>query len=331
MNICINDIDKVSGQKDVAMHYRVPAHVLNGPPSREKVRALDAYSNSMELVHTTLVNYQTNFKTLCKRMIFRNDIAWRQRTRDSFRYGLQVNDERIAQTNYEANRALQQAAEQAARPGNNPRKALFFSNKKDGEIVRNGIKSGLQSGPLELQPERPSDIPPGNWMPAASLGGGMAQVALFVDVDHTGYIRNRIVRKDTHIGRRDWADNTRWYGDMNTTSIEERWPMEYFCQRVMAQISDTHVVMPLECEVDAQRSVFRIYLPYCPYGDLSNLIEHYQMMGMVLPEAFIWQVFQVLCESGELMEKGMLSQKDVDQAASQGWRQVVHRDLKTSV
>ncbi|KAK4555830.1 hypothetical protein LTR86_007050 [Recurvomyces mirabilis] len=330
VNVCIGRSNEVSKAKEIAKQTRVSPAITSGPPSRGKVRAINTYSDNMEWLYSRLVDYQASFRNLGDRMIFRDDVPWSQQTRDLFIYGLQVNTDRVAEASDEASRALQQATEQAARPGQNPRKTRFWTNHQDVDMISTAIKSGLQSGPLELQPEQPSEIPPGNWLPAASLGGGMAQVALFVDVDHTGYITNRIVRKDTHIDRGDWADITRWYGNMNTTNLNERWPMEYYCQRLMAQISSTHVVMPLKCEVDAQRSVFRIYLPYCPYGDLSKLIEHYQMMSMQIPEAFIWRVFQVLCESGEIMEKGWLPPSGIDQAAYQGWRQIVHRDLKTN-
>jgi len=322
---CIDLINKIAEAEDDARKCSVPPDVINGPPSRDKVRALNEYSDKLEWVCSWRRRYRDEFNTLCQEVIFRDNVSWSQNTRQLFEWSLSENQNRVTLAYDRADRIEQVARVQAAHPGHNPRKTRGIS---DGVNIAEAIAKDLENGPFELQHGRPSSIPAGNWVPAFALGGGMAQVALYVDVDEAGYIKNRLVRKDTHIRTNDWTNMTKWAGNMNTTNLDDRWPMEYYCQELAAHVSEAHVVKPLKCEVDAQKSVFRIYLPYCPYGDLSKLITHYQM-NMRLPEAFIWRVFQVLCEAGEIMEKGHLPDLGLDQAGFTGWRQIVHRDLKT--
>ena len=95
-----------------------------------------------------------------------------------------------------------------------------------------------------------------------------------MDLDSNGYIRNRIVRKDTHLDPSAWLDATRWVGDMRPTAIKDRLPMEYYCEKVVQDRPEAQYVVPaLKCEVDFERSLYRLYLPYCPYGDLGELIQ----------------------------------------------------------
>jgi len=68
--------------------------------------------------------------------------------------------------------------------------------------------------------------------------------------------------------------------------------------------------------------LYRLYLPYCPYGDLAHLIERYKKEKLLLPEPFIWRVLLTLAETGLIMEKGGID--DVPEE----WQQIVHRDLK---
>ena len=80
----------------------------------------------------------------------------------------------------------------------------------------------------------------------------------------------------------------------------------------------------------------RLYLEYCPYGDLSILIDRYRRhrqvdhlvsIGLSLicgrcyfPEAFIWEVFYHLLEVAHAMSRGPVGGT---------WNyQVVHMDIK---
>jgi len=65
-----------------------------------------------------------------------------------------------------------------------------------------------------------------------------------------------------------------------------------------------------------------MYLEYCPYGDLSDLLAHHQNINRPIPEALIWHVFESLVNVGLLMERR------IDTKADGGWTEVVHRDFK---
>jgi serine/threonine protein kinase len=65
-----------------------------------------------------------------------------------------------------------------------------------------------------------------------------------------------------------------------------------------------------------------MYLEYCPYGDLGNLLAHYQNINQPIPEPLIWHVFESLVSVGLLMEQGHITQ------AQNPWAQIFHRDFK---
>jgi serine/threonine protein kinase len=65
-----------------------------------------------------------------------------------------------------------------------------------------------------------------------------------------------------------------------------------------------------------------MYLEYCPYGDLGNLLAHHQTINQPIPEPLIWQVFESLVSAGLIMERRIVTQPNA------GWTEIVHRDFK---
>lgn len=202
-------------------------------------------------------------------------------------------------------------------PGLNPRKVPLFEDAQGRHIKSMKIHEEAKKPPIEFQ----QPLTPGNWQCAKTLGGGMSQAFLWVDVDDNGNIRRRVVRKDTPVDAARWADATRWHGDMRNPA--NRMPLEYYCQAVLQDRPETqYVVLALKCEVDLQKLLYRLYLPLCPYGNLHGLINRYRDNDILLPEPFLWRVFDVLAETGVIMEKGGFIDQPDD------WQEIVHRDLK---
>jgi len=65
-----------------------------------------------------------------------------------------------------------------------------------------------------------------------------------------------------------------------------------------------------------------MYLEYCPYGDLGNLLMHHQNINQPIPEPLLWHIFESLVNAGLLMERRTVTQ------ANGGSTEIVHRDFK---
>jgi len=117
--------------------------------------------------------------------------------------------------------------------------------------------------------------------------------------------------------------------------------------RIMKLMNKTHcrgVVRLRAYRRYCHKKVHRLYLRYCPYGDLRRLIDRYRRFRQVdfpdqadglaltvvrryLPEAFLWEVFYYLADAADAMANG--PEKGPDDDDDTGWDfQVVHMDIK---
>ena len=79
--------------------------------------------------------------------------------------------------------------------------------------------------------------------------------------------------------------------------------------------------------------IFRIYMEFCNYGDLFSLICNYSPLSHeagnilkerdLIPEPFIWKMFEDLVITGILMERGDL------EPTTKRWGVIVHRDWRS--
>lgn len=202
-------------------------------------------------------------------------------------------------------------------PGQNSKKAAYFPpNHAQKDRERLSTKYSVVQDPFERK--LPKFV--GRWICAGHIGHGMADAALWVQVDQDGIVQRRIVRKDTRITTGELCDATRWAGDPKDAS--GRVPLEWHCHNKLSSCHEArNIVTALKYEMDVQRSQYRLYTAYCPYGDLGSFIDNY---SRGTPEPWVWSVFSALVDCGLLMENGTLNDVPVE-----GWKkQVVHRDLK---
>lgn len=69
-----------------------------------------------------------------------------------------------------------------------------------------------------------------------------------------------------------------------------------------------------------------MYLHYCGYGDLDELIIRHRDAGKPIPEPFLWMTFSILAKAGVAMERGHI---DPDELPEESWKEeIIHRDLK---
>ncbi|KAK4543973.1 hypothetical protein LTR36_004747 [Oleoguttula mirabilis] len=305
----------------------------NGRPSPARLRALRDYYANLEIRGNIQSERVVALQTLVDEYVvvagFSEDVV------ALFRHRVAQAHQGIETAQEECGRIAGMVHDMEATPGLNARKVPLFSDAAGRAMKLQRVRAEAREPPFEY------DLPltPSNWIAAKSLGGGLSQACLWVDVDPaTGDIRQRIVRKDTPVSRGEWADATKWYKlDMRrrktSTKMRPRVPMEYHIQRALQDQPGAHyVAMALKCEVDVERLLYRLYLPYCPYGDLESLIDRYDRENMYLPEPLLWRIFGCLAETGMIMERGALiagdDEDDDDATAVKGWMEIVHRDLK---
>ena len=65
---------------------------------------------------------------------------------------------------------------------------------------------------------------------------------------------------------------------------------------------------------------YRLYMPYYPFGDVTNVMAWHGEDHV--PEPFVWWLFEALVEAALCMEQGDLN------AAVADWEAIVHRDIK---
>lgn len=115
-------------------------------------------------------------------------------------------------------------------------------------------------------------------------------------------------------------------------------PMEVKMMRKMEETKCLSVVGYIAYKRFLHDKVHRIYMEYCPHGDLKRLYKRYRKFRCVcpcvgtnfealkvsrlyMPEPFLWSVFHHLVEAAVAMRCG---------PADGGWgdHEIVHRDIK---
>ena len=150
----------------------------------------------------------------------------------------------------------------------------------------------------------------------------MGLASLWVQVDESGIVQDRIVRKDTEFMSDDLKDRRLWVPDPKKP--EHIIPMEFYCQRKLQERPEgkPNIVWTEKWEANWDTLVYRLYTAYCPFGDVYSLIESNNMTRGKIPEAFMWMMFSALVDSGLVMERGGITDVPVE------WKQIIHRDLK---
>lgn len=197
-----------------------------------------------------------------------------------------------------------------------PRK-IPLSLRTSADIRDRRLNLEAKAQPLEHE----NATSPGNWQPAKFLGGGLSLAVLWVRLDENGVIQRRVVRKDTPVSQACWTDCTVFHG--NLRDPDTRLPLEFHIQKTLQDRPESYYVLPVyKQETDIKRMLYRMYFPYCPYGDLARLISCYSNEREAMPEPWLWRVFEALALAGLVMEKGGCNEHLDD------WLQVVHRDIK---
>lgn len=70
-----------------------------------------------------------------------------------------------------------------------------------------------------------------------------------------------------------------------------------------------------------RESIHRIFMEYCPHGDLRRLYKRYRRFRQHFPEAFLWEVFHYQIEAAAAMANGPVN-------GHWEFEEIIHRDIK---
>ncbi|KAK0509162.1 hypothetical protein JMJ35_008533 [Cladonia borealis] len=148
------------------------------------------------------------------------------------------------------------------------------------------------------------------WVGGRPLGqGGFGISGLWQQCNADGRVKKQMVIKQIGGTRHMW---------------EPEKPEEV---RIMEKMKTTKIrglVRLINYKRYHRKRIHRIYMEFCPYGDLSRLIERYRRFGRHFPEPFLWQTFFYLAEAASAMRFGPSERNDE-------WdynKEIVHRDIK---
>lgn len=107
-----------------------------------------------------------------------------------------------------------------------------------------------------------------NWVGAWQLGyGGMGMAGLWIQQNQQGRIIRRIVVKEATPSPAAWNRPSNWAGQVGTSE-----PREVDVHRRLTVARVDGFVTYLNHRVYLQRQRYRIYMQFCPHGNLEELI-----------------------------------------------------------
>lgn len=145
------------------------------------------------------------------------------------------------------------------------------------------------------------------WVGRRPLGaGGFGMAGLWEKHDDDGTVIEQMVIKQIGARKGIW---------------EPEMPVEVKIMRKMQETGCASVVQFIAYKRYLQDRVHRIYMEYCPHGDLKRLYKRYRKFRLYMPEPFLWDVFHQLVETAVAMRYGPADGRWDDY-------EIVHLDIK---
>jgi len=177
-----------------------------------------------------------------------------------------------------------------------------------------------------------------NWKAHRLLGsGGFGRVTLWVKRDAENQIVDEMAIKETKIEMNSvWLDRPKrlakeavLHHHLNRTGVENFVQLRGYKEILHAPPEHPgNGDLPKSYDTEENR-LWRFYLEFAPYGELSRLIDRYRAWNRYLPEAFLWHVFDSLALA--LLAKDELP-TDPDELPTAGayteYDRVLHFDIK---
>ncbi|CAK4032535.1 hypothetical protein D0861_03905 [Lecanosticta acicola] len=150
--------------------------------------------------------------------------------------------------------------------------------------------------------------------PDAVFIGGYGTASVWLKADRYGKIIDRMAIKDTAFEH--WTSQF-WNSDFTM-------PNEVSAMyRLRPLRGSENVVRIRNWRMNKPQKRHRIYMEFCPFGSLRDVIVPHRRQGGRPPVPFAWKFFEDLVVAGILMERG-----DMHCNTLGNWSLLVHRDLK---
>jgi serine/threonine protein kinase len=163
-----------------------------------------------------------------------------------------------------------------------------------------------------------------------------------VDAKYTNVSRQRIIVKDLDL-MAQWADDKRWI--KNDFTGNDRWIRERAMHAQLSSVGRAHnIVEHLGSTTYTNKRSLRLYMEYCPHGDLADLLcKHAKFdranKGLMLddndepvpevkiPVRALWTFFRDLATAAFILHLG---HNPLDSGAQEAanWTEIIHRDIK---
>lgn len=159
------------------------------------------------------------------------------------------------------------------------------------------------------------------WISVRTIGAGTFGVAqLWAARDNNRYITDRIAVKTSWTSADTWPDANLWYG--NPRDVDARVPMEVkTMENLKGRRGGDKVVQALAWKVNDDRRLTHIIMNYCGVGDLEETLNRYVVKKLLIPEPFLWHVFDCLADACLLMKYGSTNREEKNDQ----WEQIVHK------
>jgi hypothetical protein len=129
-----------------------------------------------------------------------------------------------------------------------------------------------------------------------NLDGGQGCAALFVKRDSTTQkIIDRMVVKETWpTDATDWNDQYKFFGP------KKEYPREHYMSMILPKGSTNNIDI-MGSRLFPEKKYFKLFMEYCPGGDLKELFRSYKKRSLVFPEPCLWKIFQDLARAAHAM------------------------------
>ena len=178
----------------------------------------------------------------------------------------------------------------------------------------------------------------GQWLPMQPdyfqgehpLGeGGMGIVHLWCCVDENNRIRDRVIGKQVHPGVTTWERKDAWRnGEIGGEPRESMLGNEIYANLESSAPGDGKFVTqclgygdmrsPNPQEIRATGNIvyrniagYKLYIEYCPFGDLGDAIIRQSEAEEPFHEGFIWMMFEALAECAVAMDQSKIVHSDI--------------------
>ncbi|GIZ41891.1 hypothetical protein CKM354_000517800 [Cercospora kikuchii] len=164
--------------------------------------------------------------------------------------------------------------------------------------------------------------PAGTWHPYGKVGEGSAGCAhVWVKLAPNNAIVDRVVLKEVCLDADfRWSRPNYWNDPMCN-----RTPLEFAIPHYLNGLADSHnIVQHLDYGLYEEHAMYRLYMEYCEYGDLQEVITRHQEVSMRPSTRAVWAIFEALSNAVILMDQGHLPSR------APNWRHeaAFHRDIK---